>query len=259
MTGHAGRRLRNVAAHLRQVGTDERLRSANVAHGRLDYAAADIHLRLSSRAEFHRLRSCAKEPFTVRWIEQRVQPGEVLYDIGANIGVYTLIAAVAVPGARVVSFEPGPANFAALCANLDLNSVADRVTAVPVALGDRPRTAALGDHALAPGASITVGGPDRKAPLTALVDRLDDLIERFDLPLPDHVKLDVDGAELEVLAGAGRVLASGRIKSALVELDPERGDRVVAKLERDGFALVERATGGDRPRGAPSYGLFARS
>ena len=42
------------------------------------------------------------------WSSERLrQPGEVLYDVGANIGVYTLLAAVAVPGARVVAFEPG--------------------------------------------------------------------------------------------------------------------------------------------------------
>jgi FkbM family methyltransferase len=250
--------LHNLAAHLRQVATDERLRSADVARGRVDYPAADIYVRLTSRDEFHRLRSCEKEPWTVAWIEQRLQPGEVLYDVGANIGVYTLVAAIAVPGARVVAFEPGPANFAALCANLDLNLVADRVIPVPVALGDRPRAAWFGDEALVPGASAAIGHFDRDAALTGFVDRLDDVIERFDLAAPDHIKLDVDGAELAVLAGAEATLGDDRRKSLMVELDPSRGEAVVAALERNGYELAERSEGRDRPRGAPSYGLFVR-
>ena len=258
--GHAGRRLRNIAAHLRQIGTDERLRSAGVGQGRLDYPGAEIHLQLTSRAEFHRLRSCAKEPFTVNWIEERLRAGEVLYDVGANVGAYTLVAAVAVPGARVVAFEPGPANYAALCANLDLNSVGDRVIALPLALGDRPRPAALSDQALVPGGSGAMGdGAHAGGSATGLVERLDDIVERFGLPAPDHLKLDVDGAELEVLAGAAGVLAAGHVKSLLVELDPERGEEVVARLEAAGYRLERRETGGDRPRGAPSYGLFVRS
>src|SRR5919106_5118479 len=147
------RRLRLLKAHLRRVATDERIRSAAVTYGRLDYSGAEIHLRLTSRPEFHRLSSCSKEPWTVRWIEDHLRPGEVMYDVGANVGAYTLLAAVAVPGARVVSFEPSPANFAALCANVELNEVAERVIAVPLALGDRPRSAALDRDAALPGSA----------------------------------------------------------------------------------------------------------
>ena len=150
------RRLRNLRDHLRRVGTDERLRSAAVTYGRLDYPAAEIHLQLTSRDEFHRLRSCEKEPWTVRWIEEYLEPGEVLYDVGANVGAYSLIAAVGVPGSRVVAFEPGPANFAALCANLELNAVVERVIAVPLALGDRPRAASLDRDGAVPGTAPRV-------------------------------------------------------------------------------------------------------
>jgi hypothetical protein len=120
------RRLRLLMAHLRRVGTDERLRSAVVTYGRLDYPRAAIHLRLTTGQEFHRLSSCQKEPWTVRWIERYLKLGEVLYDVGANLGAYTLLAAVAVPGTRVVSFEPRPANVAGLSAFVELNSRSER-------------------------------------------------------------------------------------------------------------------------------------
>lgn len=253
-----GRRLSNLIAHFRRVATDERIRSAAVSYGRLDYPTAEIHLRLTSRPEFHRLSSCEKEPWTVRWIEDYLKPGEVLYDVGANVGAYTLLAAVTTPGLRVVSFEPGPANFAALCANVELNAVSERVIAVPLALGDRPRSALLDRDGAVPGSAPRVvdGVPTQDATFAVLVDRLDDVVPRFDLPAPDHLKLDVEGTELEVLAGAERLLGSGGVRSAMVELDRRRGTEVADRLSSFGLELVEQASGRDRT--TPDYGLFAR-
>ncbi len=255
----AARRLRNLTAHIRRVGTDERIRSAAVGYGRLDYPGAEILLGLSSRAEYHRLGSCAKEPWTVRWIERYLKPGEVLYDVGANIGAYSLLAAVLAPQARVVAFEPGPGNYAALCANLELNSVTDRAIALPLALGDEPRAAPLGRDASVPGASMALEpGPPETPAITALVERLDDVIERFRLPAPTHMKLDVDGAEGAVLAGGKGILASGELRSLMVELDLERGGEVIEFLDGFGYGLVERSTGANRARNSPDYGLFTR-
>jgi FkbM family methyltransferase len=260
LTWRAARRVRNLLAHWRRVATDERLRSAAIVYGRLDYPRAEIHLQLSSRQEFHRLNSCRKEPWTVRWIEHYLRPGEVLYDIGANVGAYTLLAAVVVPGARVVSFEPGPANFAALCANVELNAVADRVITIPIALGDHPRRARLGHAPDVPGAAPRmVDGDGGEEAITVLVDRLDDVVERFGLSPPRHLKLDVEGAEPEVLAGGERILASGSLRSVMVELDGSRGGEVADRLRGHGFDLVEETSGGDRPVNAPAYGLFVRA
>jgi FkbM family methyltransferase len=253
------RRLRNLARHLGRLADDERIRSAATAYGRLDYPKAAIHLRLTSPEEFYRLKSCSKEPWTVRWIEQYLKPDEVLYDVGANVGAYTLVAAVAVPGARVVAFEPGAANFAALCANLELNEVGERVIPVPLALGDHPRPAPL-EGAGVPGASPSLNGAtEGERGMTVLVDRLDDVVDRFGFPPPDHLKLDVDGGELEVLAGAERLLGGGGVRSAMVELDRVRGPEVTERLCGLGFELAERSAGRDRPATAPSYGLFVRA
>jgi FkbM family methyltransferase len=252
------RRVRNLAAHLGRVADEERIRSVATTYGRLDYPAAEIHLQLSSRQEFARLRSCYKEPWTVGWIERCVKPGDVLYDVGANVGAYTLVAAVGVPGARVVAFEPSPANFAALCANVELNAVAGSVIAVPLALGDRARWERLGGDSAVPGAAPSLGAGASSDATTVLVDTLDDVVERYGLPAPDHLKIDVEGAELEVLLGAGRQLGSGRLRSAMVELDHDREHDVVACLEGFGYALVERSTRAGSGASVPAYGLFER-
>jgi len=75
--------------------------------GRVDYAGAQIHLKLSSPQEVKRLTACAKEPWTIEWIETWLGPGETLYDIGANVGAYSLVAAEQHGGdVSVVAFEP---------------------------------------------------------------------------------------------------------------------------------------------------------
>jgi FkbM family methyltransferase len=102
----------------------------------LDYEGAEILLGVPSKSAQARLRGCAKEPWTVQWIEGWIQPDEVLYDIGANVGAYSLVAALSpAVRARVVAVEPGYPTFAALSDNVVRNRAQGRVTALPVALG----------------------------------------------------------------------------------------------------------------------------
>lgn len=110
---------------------DERVaRATDVV--RLDFPDCDIWIRASSPAEKNwRARSCAKEPWTVEWLRGAVRPGEVLYDVGANVGTYALVAAKHAP-ARVVAFEPGYANFARLCDNIRLNGCQHAIVPVPL-------------------------------------------------------------------------------------------------------------------------------
>ena len=87
--------------------------------GELDYARHRIELLVSSPEIRVRLRSVEKEPFTVEWIERSIKPGDVFYDIGANVGAYSLIAAkVTGNGARIFAFEPSAATFHDLSRNI---------------------------------------------------------------------------------------------------------------------------------------------
>ena len=201
----------------------------------------------------------------MQWIEEWVQPGEVFYDIGANVGAYTLVAALSPRSqARVVAFEPVAVNYAALTENVVLNGAADRITPLPVALDDSTRLETLHLRILdAGGARHTLGSPadaDRAMhPQPVLTFRLDELIEHMQLPRPAHIKLDVDGSEAAVLRGAERSLADPGLRSVLCELDHDAADSIVELLSTSGFALRERfqrqKPGPEQP---PAYGLFAR-
>jgi FkbM family methyltransferase len=218
----------------------------------LDYDPHPIRLLVSSQEIGLRLVSAEKEPFTVEWIERSLEGGQVFYDIGANVGAYSLIAAKTAPeGVRVFAFEPSPASFLDLSRNVALNECSHIVTALPLALWSRADVLALTPGETAAGAASrpTVAGaaehdmsPHRTKPSADSVPivgvPLDDLVERFGLPVPTHAKIDTDGYELEVLAGAERTLARKEWESIHVELDREetsRNDQIRRLLADAGF------------------------
>jgi len=230
---------------------------------RIDYGEAEIVIGITSRAEImSRLRPSAKEPWTVRWIEESVRPGDVLYDVGANVGSYTLIAAAQpAENLRVVAVEPGYASYAALCDNVALNGFESTVTPLPVVLSDRTGLADLAyrnvepgaaEHQLQRGASAAYHQP-------VLSFRLDDLVSKIGLPAPTLLKIDVDGAEVPVLAGAPLTLASTDLRSVLVEVRRDLTNEVVRLLEEAGLAVrarVEERNG--QPLHDVWYGIFER-
>ena len=230
------------------------------------YEGADIYLQVLTKGEEFRLRACRKEPFTIDWIHSRVGAGDVLYDIGANVGVYSLVAAKKPNGsARVFAFEPSYASVASLCANIVLNDVAELITPMPVALADTTAIDVFSLRDLEPGAARHVLGPGQPDDGPTLYQqpvmrfRLDDLVEWFGLPLPQHIKLDVDGGELAVLQGASSTLSSPALRSILVEVATDSSHAVTEMLARHGLRLDSKI-GCKTKAGEDAiwYGVFVR-
>ena len=169
-----------------------------------------------------------KEPDTIAWIDSFVREGDVLYDVGANIGQYGLYAAKRLKGnCRVLAFEPEALNYARLNQNVVLNGLSETITGYCLAITDRTGLDYFYVKAFAPGASLhTYGRPVTQCemPFTpknrqgTMGVSLDDLTRRFGLPFPNHIKVDVDGLEEQVVRGAARVLADARLKSVLIEV-----------------------------------------
>jgi len=234
---------------------------------RLDYPRADIYLRVLSNTERQCLSSCAKEPFTITWIEERIQADDVFYDIGANVGVYSLVAAKKPGGgARVYAFEPGYTNVASLCANVVINDVGDRVTPLPLALSDCTGVTSFALRAREPGAARHAPGdrPSDEGPALyrqpVLAYRLDDAVAQLGLPLPNHIKLDVDGGEMAVLEGAAATLASPELRSVLVEVSASLSEDLTRELARRGLLLEMRFDVRNKAgEGMVWCGLFTRA
>ena len=197
-----------------------------------------------------------KEPITIEWMNS-LTADDVLYDVGANVGIYTILAAKA-RGARVIAFEPESQNYAILNKNIVLNNVQHLVQAYGIALSDEAKITQL--HL----SSFDTGGSchaiDEKlnfklAPMLPVFSqgcvssRLDAMIAAG-LPAPTHIKLDVDGFEHKVIAGSKGALRN--VKSLIIEINqnlPEH-NALVTHLVEQGFTFdadqvraAERQTG----------------
>lgn len=204
----------------------------------MDYARADIFLYVSNHTEYHKRRgACKKEPETIKWIES-LPKGSVLFDIGANVGSYSLLAAKL--GLKVVAFEASTPNFQRLVQNFELNDLEGQFIEHP--LWKCQETIEFCYSSREVGAALhSVNGmtPDREMkpafPLDWWVFEAQDSLR---LPQPDHLKIDVDGCELEVLEGASRTLR--KVRSLLVESDQgQPSHRVIRPLLEDGGFRVE--------------------
>jgi len=169
-----------------------------------------------------------KEPVTLEWIDT-FEKGEVLWDIGANVGGYTVLAA-AHRGAKVYAFEPEASNYAILCQNITLNKLDATAYCLAIASGN-PEVSTIYLSTQDAGGSCNSYGQEVGFDLQprpgikqgCLGMSIDTLIE-MGIPAPDHIKIDVDGFEHRIIAGAVKALASGKVKSLLIEVNENLPD-----------------------------------
>jgi len=130
-------------------------------------------------------------------------PGDVVYDIGANLGFFSLVAARLIgPEGRVYAFEPAPENAAAIRRNAELNLI-ENVVVIPRAVSSRPGISRLQIVDDQSWSRLEEFGahPDTERVLEVETVTIDELVAAGELPPPALVKVDVEGAELAVLEG----------------------------------------------------------
>jgi FkbM family methyltransferase len=140
-----------------------------------------------------------------RVMERLLRPTAVVYDVGANVGYYTLLSSALVgPKGRVIAFEPLPRNLDYLRRHIEINRL-QNVTVMPTALGER-----LGVAHFREAADPSMGSLGEDGSLTVQVSSLDDLSARAQIPDADVIKMDIEGGELAALKGAQALLARRR-------------------------------------------------
>ena len=183
-----------------------------------------------------------------RFFEEKVTVNAVVYDVGANVGFYTLLAAELVGlGGSVIAFEPLPRNLGYLRRHVQLNRL-QHVRIMDAAVSDRQ-----GEAFFEPEQSPSMGHLAAQGSIRVRTVALDGLLAAEGVPLPDVIKIDVEGAELEVLKGAHNILSASNDISILIEvhhLDENKNlfEEIMKLLKNYGFKLkFERIhDGGER-------------
>jgi len=165
-----------------------------------------------------------KEPCTLEWIAG-FQPGDVLVDVGANVGMYTIWAA-ATRHVKVFAFEPEAGNYALLNRNIMANRLQGRVKAYCMGLSDKKGLTELhisdtrvggSNHTVGEAVDYKLEPAEFMFQQGCIAMTLDELVTTQAIPLPTHIKIDVDGIEAKVVAGAGTILKNPGIRSLLIE------------------------------------------
>ena len=191
------------------------------------------------------------EPDLLDWIDT-LEAGTVLYDLGASNGPFAIYAALR--GMRVVAFEPEAQNFAVLEMNHYLNRecIEYPIVSMNMALGDTAglgkiycRDYVAGTHVKILDAPLKVIERDTFVPEHVQYvprDTLDHAIERYRLPKPACLKIDVDGSEMPLLRGARKTLGDPSLSQVFIEIafPQTRGRGVVNFIEQEGFTLATR-------------------
>jgi FkbM family methyltransferase len=217
----------------------------------------------------------SKEKGTIDWIDRQLRPDDVFYDVGANIGGYTIFAGRRLGDrGQVCAFEPHIPNANSLIENVFLNGLEKKVQLVTAALTNRDGYERFNYHSMYAAASTSQYGRnsyegeafDPKFVEVKHGCTLDTLCDRGLIPAPDMVKIDVDGLDFEVLEGMRGLMSSARRpRMVQIELGSESTDKIMKLCQEMGYVLTEKhwssagldfIAQGNAPEDYPHYGIF---
>jgi FkbM family methyltransferase len=225
------------------------LNSAMQGTRSVSYRDTSFRFAVPNRLNRFRIDTFAtKEPETLEWLDG-IPRGSVVWDIGANVGLYTCYAAKA-RDCRVFAFEPSVFNLELLARNIFLNELTSKVVIVPLPLCEGWALSTLNMTSTEWGGALSTFGQDygwdgrtldRIFEFQTLGVSADEAMQMLQLPQPDYIKIDVDGIEHLVLRGATAVLRSA--KGVLIEVNDgfsEQADQCRSLLMESGLVLKEK-------------------
>ena len=187
----------------------------------------------------------SKEPETINWIDE-FDENDTLWDIGANIGLYTCYAAK--KNINVFSFEPSVFNLEVLAKNIYYNKVEDKVVLVPIAISNSNTIQTFNMSSIEHGGAMSNLGKDIYDQSGKLLKKIFkyqltsikpiDFLKVMNLKKPNHIKIDVDGIEYMILSGLEEIFDD--VKSILIEVDRNFKDemaKIKNLLQKNNFIL----------------------
>ena len=183
----------------------------------------------------------SKEKDTIEWIDKKGGKDKIFFDIGANVGVYSLYYAHVFDG-KVFSFEPSFRNLDLLARNINLNSFNENINVIACPIF-KSKSINFFSQAITGGGHA--GGPTYGVKKTNITNyktlslTIDFLVESKIINIPDLIKIDVDGNEIEILKGSLKTINMQNCKSILIETRNSTDHQVHEILKNAKFKRIK--------------------
>ena len=195
--------------------------------------------------------SYTREKVTMYWIRNYICSDDVVLDIGANVGAYSLLVGkkVSQGSGKVYAIEPEASNYSALNENIRINSLSGVVIPFSFAFGDSRRVSKFFLASVVPGSALhAIDRPESDGVefvaqhvQGVLVNTLDSFLSDREIEFPNHIKIDVDGVEREIVANMKNTLMDTRLQTVMIEIETNLSAGVIEKtFASAGFHEVMR-------------------
>ena len=213
-----------------------------------------------------------KEPETLEWIDTFDKSGDfIFWDIGANIGLYSIYNSLKHKKSQTISFEPSTSNLRVLSRNISINNLFDRIKifTVPLTKGEN-KFLIMKEGEFQEGGALNSFGENfdfegkkfsSKMNYQIYGTNINYLIDNKILDIPDYIKIDVDGIEHLILEGGNKYLNNKKIKSLSIEINEnftKQHEKVIEIMKKNDFKILHKKRNEDLFKNDP-YSKFNRT
>lgn len=195
-----------------------------------------------------------KEPETLEWIDSfKKKENLIFWDIGGNIGLYSIYNALKNPNSLTIVFEPSSSNLRVLSRNISINNLEKNIKIISMPLTNKENIfQEMNEGKFIEGGALNsfgekfdFEGKEFKSTMkySLLGTTMNYFLENSILDIPDYIKIDVDGIEHFILEGGDKFLKNEKIKSLSVELNEnfkKQYDKVLSLMERFNFKFLNK-------------------
>lgn len=195
-----------------------------------------------------------QEPETLDWIDGFNKKDKIIFwDIGANIGLYSIYNSLKNVNSQTISFEPSTSNLRVLSRNISINNLQNRIKIFPIPLTNKKnKFLVMKEGQFIEGGALNSFGKNynfegknfiSKMNYTIFGTNINFLIDNSILEIPDYIKLDVDGTEHLILKGGDKYLRNKKIKSLSIEINEnflEQYKKVLNIMKKNKFKVLHK-------------------
>ena len=195
-----------------------------------------------------------KEPETLEWIDNfEKKENLIFWDIGANIGLYSIYNSLKNPKSTTIAFEPSSSNLRILTRNISINNLEKNIKVVSIPLTNKKNTfQEMKEGQFMEGGAMNSFGEkfdfegkefQTTMKYNLLGTTMNYFIENSILEIPDYIKIDVDGIEHLILEGGDKFLTDQKVKSLSIEINEnfkEQYEKVLNLMEKNKFKILHK-------------------